>query len=72
MSFENDVEMYGTQTDSHSQQALRMFENDVEMYGTQTYNRCRLMLSWFENDVEMYGTQTPESVKASVYNHYFE
>ena len=22
--------------------------------------------------VEMYGTQTPESVKASVYNHYFE
>lgn len=26
----------------------------------------------FENDVEMYGTQTPESVKASVYNHYFK
>ena len=36
LRFENDVEMYGTQT-RMIQLADRMpFENDVEMYGTQT------------------------------------
>ena len=35
-SFENDVEMYGTQTDSFMIIERDGFENDVEMYGTQT------------------------------------
>ena len=34
--FENDVELYGTQTDFSFQTILRQFENDVELYGTQT------------------------------------
>ena len=34
--FENDVEMYGTQTRFCSTNHILMFENDVEMYGTQT------------------------------------
>ena len=42
------------------------------MYGTQTEDSGEYVDLVFENDVEMYGTQTPESVKASVYNHYFE
>ena len=34
--FENDVEMYGTQTPTSKHGFPLMFENDVEMYGTQT------------------------------------
>ena len=34
--FENDVEMYGTQTPSAILLIELTFENDVEMYGTQT------------------------------------
>ena len=34
--FENDVEMYGTQTIETSIIGVLAFENDVEMYGTQT------------------------------------
>ena len=34
--FENDVEMYGTQTGPTGPQGKQGFENDVEMYGTQT------------------------------------
>ena len=34
--FENDVEMYGTQTSTEGGCLMRGFENDVEMYGTQT------------------------------------
>ena len=58
LRFENDVEMYGTQTASANCFLSSLFENDVEMYGTQTrmYSvTCQLL---FENDVEMYGTQT--------------
>ena len=36
LRFENDVEMYGTQTGAFNERAPRLFENDVEMYGTQT------------------------------------
>ena len=36
LRFENDVEMYGTQTQRHGDKRLLEFENDVEMYGTQT------------------------------------
>ena len=36
LRFENDVKMYGTQTNTDSALVLKMFENDVKMYGTQT------------------------------------
>ena len=56
--FENDVEMYGTQTIPFKGIHHLMFENDVEMYGTQTPPASPESLDPFENDVEMYGTQT--------------
>ena len=34
--FENDVEMYGAQTDRTANCRGWKFENDVEMYGAQT------------------------------------
>ena len=34
--FENDVKMYGTQTQSCGAWKRGQFENDVKMYGTQT------------------------------------
>ena len=34
--FENDVEMYGAQTEVFLSFSTRLFENDVEMYGAQT------------------------------------
>ena len=34
--FENDVNMYGTQTQLYELEHGEMFENDVNMYGTQT------------------------------------
>ena len=36
LRFENDVEMYGTQTKRVMSVRSGRFENDVEMYGTQT------------------------------------
>ena len=36
LRFENDVEMYGTQTIFLHNVPCFSFENDVEMYGTQT------------------------------------
>ena len=39
LRFENDVEMYGTQTQNSERARKLQFENDVEMYGTQTYWR---------------------------------
>ena len=36
LRFENDVKMYGTQTDPNQLIAVYKFENDVKMYGTQT------------------------------------
>ena len=58
LRFENDVNMYGTQT--YSQIAIRVpkFENDVNMYGTQTEKNSQRHPAGFENDVNMYGTQT--------------
>ena len=58
LRFENDVEMYGTQTSAHMGAECIKFENDVEMYGTQTTRGMISLLVPFENDVEMYGTQT--------------
>ena len=37
LRFENDVEMYGAQTDTMEFGAALQFENDVEMYGAQTH-----------------------------------
>ena len=37
LRFENDVKMYGTQTDQPRVRPSFAFENDVKMYGTQTY-----------------------------------
>ena len=56
--FENDVEMYGTQTATRPVNLTAGFENDVEMYGTQTWIARYSGDLEFENDVEMYGTQT--------------
>ena len=39
LRFENDVEMYGTQTSEVAKAVDDLFENDVEMYGTQTIAR---------------------------------
>lgn len=72
LRFENDVEMYGTQTFTPINFYILLFENDVEMYSTQTIFSKKPDRPSFENDVKMYGTQTPGSVKASVCNHYFE
>ena len=36
LRFENDVKMYGTQTDVLYKSPYTTFENDVKMYGTQT------------------------------------
>ncbi len=40
LRFENDVEMYGTQTGKMKILIHCVFENDVEMYGTQTPAFC--------------------------------
>ena len=36
LRFENDVKMYGTQTNGKRSRYIGRFENDVKMYGTQT------------------------------------
>ena len=59
LRFENDVKMYGTQTETCKRQSGLWFENDVKMYGTQTLPFLLLRSMRFENDVKMYGTQTP-------------
>ena len=59
--FENDVKMYGTQTDKNEFTAMTAFENDVKMYGTQTTLKLSRSDREFENDVKMYGTQTQNS-----------
>ena len=58
LRFENDVKMYGTQTDNARYYITGAFENDVKMYGTQTLERAAAIPAQFENDVKMYGTQT--------------
>ena len=58
LRFENDVKMYGIQTDGVIKKSHFRFENDVKMYGIQTYPTFFSCSSWFENDVKMYGIQT--------------
>ena len=57
LRFENDVEMYGAQASTFSQNPQWQFENDVEMYGAQAATGRLYWLYSFENDVEMYGAQ---------------
>ena len=63
LRFENDVKMYGTQTNNFVGKASEKFENDVKMYGTQTPDRLCVHTTPFENDVKMYGTQTAETAR---------
>ena len=58
LRFENDVKMYGTQTNNENSNVVEVFENDVKMYGTQTLLLLSRSHLAFENDVKMYGTQT--------------
>ena len=58
LRFENDVKMYGTQTQIQEIYNPGLFENDVKMYGTQTNTNVTMRIDEFENDVKMYGTQT--------------
>ena len=60
LRFENDVNMYGIQTQYHKVRAYKMFENDVNMYGIQTRHVNSASGPKFENDVNMYGIQTYE------------
>ena len=62
LRFENDVEMYGAQTDRQAEAHTAEFENDVEMYGAQTAEVYRSLAVLFENDVEMYGAQTTKKL----------
>ena len=61
LRFENDVKMYGTQTQVRRLQCSASFENDVKMYGTQTIVPAIPPSFVFENDVKMYGTQTQQT-----------
>ena len=57
-AFENDVKVYGTQTNSDNEVCIKKFENDVKVYGTQTTFPVSPSIFPFENDVKVYGTQT--------------
>ena len=52
LRFENDVKMYGTQTDRLPYLIPPWFENDVKMYSTQTFSGQILRNRTFENDVK--------------------
>lgn len=56
--FENDVKMYGIQTDWCPLKPLPEFENDVKTYGIQTMMTGNITNMTFENDVKMHGIQT--------------
>ena len=56
--FENDVKMYGIQTDFSESRSTLWFDNDVKMYGIQTNKKVAMIITEFDNDVKMYGIQT--------------
>lgn len=58
LRFENDVKMYGIQTDWCPLKPLPEFENDVKTYGIQTMMTGNITNMTFENDVKMHGIQT--------------
>ena len=56
--FENDVKMYGTETEDGQDIDEDKFENDVKTYGTETCDTEYTVEGLFENDVKTYGTET--------------
>ena len=66
LRFENDVNMYGTQTLQTIIINGQLFENDVNMYGTQTFGERNTVAAEFENDVNMYGTQTGHNLRPTI------
>ena len=58
LRFENDVKMYGTQTDRLPYLIPPWFENDVKMYGTQTEDDFYSAGMKFENDVNVWYSNT--------------
>ena len=56
--FENDVKIYGIQTEFRPELRHLPFENDVKIYGIQTSSRAEFERMLFENDVKIYGIQT--------------
>ena len=54
--FENDVKMYGIQTDGRHQPCGEAFENDVKMYGIQTKNIIAAIVSAIGQHDEKTGT----------------
>ena len=65
LRFENDVKMYGTQTDRLPYLIPPWFENDVKMYGTQTGSNIIPLAGKFENDVKMYGDRKSTRLNSS-------
>ena len=64
MKFENDVKMYGIQTNPFPYSVAFQFENDVKMYGIQTDRGYDCACgAGFENDVKMYGIQTRNNLQ---------
>ena len=63
MKFENDVKMYGIQTQDVEFAQQLGFENDVKMYGIQTNVYDCACGAGFENDVKMYGIQTRNNLQ---------
>lgn len=58
LRFENDVKMYGTETESALKNMQTSFENDVKTYGTETTGSGMAHNNMFENDVKTCGTET--------------
>ena len=50
--FENDVKVYGTETNLLAMMQIAQFENDVKVYGTETWKLRTTGKQWFENDVK--------------------
>ncbi len=51
--FENDVKIYGIQTDKFKKAFGEEFENDVKIYGIQTKENSGHTQQAFENDVKI-------------------
>ena len=62
LRFENDVKIYGIQTNGPHIETDSAFENDVKIYGIQTKICYSAISEKFENDVKIYGIQTKLSM----------
>ena len=52
LRFENDVKMYGTQTEMAAYMGCKQLENDVKMYGILPICRDLLQKAQLENNVK--------------------